>query len=1154
MKWVLSEPNRNVFITAVDGGVLIHCDDEDITSPETVFPEPLTVLGKQFPAIIPQLLELGLATKDGTSVLISHDEFVCLPEYGIYAFEELASWAPFFCEITSHGTLGKSDFGYQIKFYHGSRRVHLERIGCFVKTVDSIFCLDKQNYALVKTIDEFRALSSEEKAATEGMITFATIRDLAEGVGAQIDQFISSNRVIIPPSIGVDLINEENGRISFAPFIEGISQEELRRVFLGSEDLSSLHIDDGSGGRIRLIFNPEQEEALRRMSRVRHLGGRDKADVLRNPEAVFDGVAGTVDLEIGEFGPRVKGIGKFPAIAQPVVRNCGTGIFEDTPVPGDVAKRKFDVGIQCRYSDGSDETVMFQSADEVVKFYNDVRTSFEQGKGTIDLGGRSIVLDRDFVAGVEALTNRVARKASPRPRDGGEDDRKYLLIYENEDELDFRETEQLSRIESSKYFVPKSIREDVFPKQHQLEGLRWLQRNYLLGRGGCLLADDMGLGKTFQVLMFIAWLIERGDIRPEDSANPEAAPWNPILIVCPTILLENENWLQDIRKFFRNDGAIFQPWHTLYKRGIDEMRIAGATGQETRVSRALLDPDKLRRNRIILTNYETLVNYQFSFANLKSAWTVVVTDEAQAHKTPKTKRSFALKSMSPKFRIPCTGTPVETRLLDVWNIVDYIQPGELLGSAQDFTRNYEQVIADNPDRVEEVLNTLREKLQFGKETSYILRRDKSQVLEGLPTKHIHKVECHLSLEQRERHLEYIASVRGSDQRGIHLSVIHSLMELYQHPAIYPTYEPFGQGKLHLMTASCPKLGELLNILRSIKQSGEKALIFTRSLDMQQLLVGAIREAFGQRVDIVNGAAKRGGETKSSSATRKAMIHRFQTDDSINFIVLSPEVAGVGLTLVEANHVVHYGRWWNPAKESQATDRAYRIGQERDVHVYYLIAKDPQCEFRTFDEKLDALIDRRMKMARDFLLPLPDEGEMAGEIYREIFGDADSSNAEVRPITVDSLRLLTWDRFESLICLLEERTGKRAVVTPRAGDMGIDVVSVHGNIVRLIQCKHSRTDAELEAELIEEIINGFDNYRAHFFKGGNYTLRPVLATNAKVPRALEKQCKQRGIEVMDSKIIGDILATCPATMANIEIVESMRLDVVGQLADWLVRSA
>jgi len=194
----------------------------------------------------------------------------------------------------------------------------------------------------------------------------------------------------------------------------------------------------------------------------------------------------------------------------------------------------------------------------------------------------------------------------------------------------------------------------------------------------------------------------------------------------------------------------------------------------------------------------------------------------------------------------------------------------------------------------------------------------------------------------------------------------------------------------------------------------------------------------------------------------------------------------------------------------------------------------------------------MKMAKDFLLPLPDEGEMAGEIYREIFGDADSSNTDVRPITADSLRLLTWDRFESLICLLEERTGKRAVVTPRAGDMGIDVVSVHGNIVRLIQCKHSRNDAELEAELIEEMINGYDNYRAHFFKGGNYTLRPVLATNAKVPRALEKQCRQRGIEVMDSKAIGDILATCTATMANIEIVETMRLDVVGQLTDWLVR--
>jgi hypothetical protein len=1154
MTWVLSEPFSNVFVTAEEEGLRIHSDTIDITAPEIIFPEPLSPLGRHIPSLVPQLLELGLASTEGSSILIPYKDLVCLPEYGIYALEELAPWAPFYCEISSHGSLGIPDFNYHIKFYNGRNRIHLERIGSFVKTGDAIYCLDKQTYSLVNAVDTFRSLSPEEKTATQGMISFATIRELAEGVGAQIDNFILGNRVLIPPALGIDLIDEGDGRISFAPFVEGVPQEELRRVFSSSEDMSSLHLDDGRGGRIRLIFNADQEEALRRMSRVRHLGGRDKADVLRNPEAVFDGVAGAVDLELGDFGPRVKGIGSFPAIAQPVIRNCGTGIFEDSPLNGEAREtHKFDAGIQCRYSDGSEETVNFANANEVVRFYNEVRASYEQGRGTVDLEGRSIVVDRDFVAGVEALANRVTKKVPLRCH-AGDDDRKYLLIYENEEELDYVEKEKLAGIDPELFFIPESVRDDKRPKPHQLEGLRWMQHNYLLGRGGCLLADDMGLGKTFQVLMFIAWLIERGDIAPKDSANPEAAPWNPILIVSPTILLENENWLQDIRKFFKNNGAVFQPWHILYKRGINEMRIAGASGQETKVSKALLDPDKLRLNRIILTNYETLVNYQFSFANLKSAWTVVVTDEAQAHKTPKTKRSFALKSMSPKFKIPCTGTPVETRLLDVWNIIDYIQPGELLGSAQDFTKNYEQPIADNPERAEEILNSLRERLQFGSESAYILRREKSQVLEGLPEKQIHKVECDLSAEQRERHLEYIDSVYKSDQRGIYLSVIHSLMELYQHPAIYPTYDPYGPGRLAEMTASCPKLEKLIGILTNVKQAGEKALIFTRSLDMQQLIVAAIREAFGQRIDIVNGAAKQGGETATSSATRKSMIKRFQTEDSVNFIVLSPDVAGVGLNLVEANHVIHYGRWWNPAKELQATDRAYRIGQERDVHVYYLIAKDPQCEFRTFDEKLDALIDRRMKMARDFLLPLPEEGELAGAVYREIFGESAPSSEPVRSLTIEGLRMLTWDRFESLISLLEEGTGRRSVVTPRAGDMGIDVVSVQGNVVRLIQCKHTRTEADLEPEVINETIYGFDNYRAHFFRCSNYTLNPVLATNAKVSRSLALKCKQRGIELIDCQTLVDLLSRQSITIANIEIAEGMRLENLGDLSGWLVKVA
>ena len=177
------------------------------------------------------------------------------------------------------------------------------------------------------------------------------------------------------------------------------------------------------------------------------------------------------------------------------------------------------------------------------------------------------------------------------------------------------------------------------------------------------------------------------------------------------------------------------------------------------------------------------------------------------------------------------------------------------------------------------------------------------------------------------------------------------MKVYQHPGLAPRYEP-----LDAVDAiqQCPKLAEVLNCLRNVRKHGEKALIFTRSLNMQDILKNALRAEFDLDVDIINGSTSRHGDTGSARQTRRTIVRRFRESQGFNVIVLSPDVAGVGLTLIEANHVIHYGRWWNPAKEAQATDRVYRIGQSRDVHVYYPIAKDPQGVFETFDEKLDAL--------------------------------------------------------------------------------------------------------------------------------------------------------------------------------------------------------
>ena len=1157
MIWTLTEPIESVTVTAEKDGVWIRSNSGSLASAFEDRGKVKTPLGHWLPLLVPQLLEQGFAEEDKYGIRIPYDQFVALDSAGITSFENLAPFAPFYIELSSSGSLGRSDFAYKVKYFSGLIQIASpERIGCFVKYLDKTYRLDLQTFSLIDQIQQFRGLSQLEKASQESLLRFSQIRGLAEGVGAQIDHFIRSNKVLIPPAIGIDLIEEEGGRISFAPIIEGVPPENLRKAFLQSPDIEDLFVDDGSGGRIRLIFTKEQQEALRRMTKVRHLGGQEKTKVLRNPAAVFDGVASVVDMEIGDFGPRVKGIGSFPFISQPVIQRSNTGIFDDPDFPCEMGQQrgKVNAGIICKYSDGSEEQVFFKTKDELIKFNHQVQSAHRAGEGLVNLDGRSIVIDWDFAKGVEEVVKRLTTSSAQR-KDVGQDDsgKRYLLIYENDEKIEYEEPWTIEKIDQSLLNLPASLRDDISLKPHQLEGLRWLQINYLLeGKSGCLLADDMGLGKTLQILAFAAWLIENGKLTPVGSTNPDAAPWKPILVVAPIMLLENETWIGDIVRFFKNEGAIFSPWYVLHGQGLKNMRVPGKTGQEVASQCPLLDLDRLRKHRIIFTNYESIVNYQFSFASMKSDWSLVVTDEAQAHKTPKTKISHALKSLSPGFRLACTGTPVETRLLDVWNIIDYIQPGEMiLGSSSSFTKIYEQPLADDPEGMSIVLDSLRRQLHYGRPTSFILRREKSKELVGLPEKTEHKIICDLSPIQREYHIDYLSRAhQGSDHP---FALIQGLMRLYQHPALIPKYDPSAIADFKMMIEVCPKLDELLKLLDTVCRAGEKALIFTRCLDMQQMLATAIYEAFGQRVDIVNGAASR-KETATSANTRKAMIHRFRTDNKLTPIILSPEVAGIGLTLVEANNVMHYGRWWNPAKESQATDRAYRIGQERPVKVYQFIAKDPMGEFKSFDEKLDILIERRRQMAADFLAPMPSEQDMHSELFKDLFGEVSPNSGGCKPLSMQDVRILPWDRFESLIAVLEQDKGVRAVVTPQSCDFGIDVVSLSSRTARLIQCKHRKNEDELELDVVNEVLNAFDTYRSRFFAGTGYNLKPVLATNGRITPTLADMCRQKDIEMIDGPRLSSLLGNKSFTHVDVEFMEATRLASMNQLADILVNDS
>lgn len=466
-------------------------------------------------------------------------------------------------------------------------------------------------------------------------------------------------------------------------------------------------------------------------------------------------------------------------------------------------------------------------------------------------------------------------------------------------------------------------------KPHQREGVEWLWRQYKRGRHGVLLADDMGLGKTLQIAAFLA--LQRAT-EPERSGSPT-------LVVAPVILLDN--WAEELTKFFRPD--VFASLLVLYG---DTLRRHKREG--------VLDVSAIHGADYVLTNYETLQSHQLSL--LAVDWNVVVLDEAQSIKNGDTARARAARGLKRRFGICSTGTPVENRLGDLWSLYDFLSPCDPFGSAGEFARDYEVDIVEG-------VRKAREKLEYPSPSSSLLRRTKDKAL-TLPPKTIETHTAAMTPKQME--LERQAILRGRE-RGNILSTLQALQKLYQHPQLLTSpADRAAAFTLESALEESPKLRLCLQILESIRQAGEKALVFTLWTDMQLLLQQVFKLQLGlPRVRIINGDPKQRRRAQE-------FIKEFSATDGFDVLILSPLAAGTGLTITAANHVIHYGRWWNPAKEDQATDRAYRIGQTRPVRVHYPVLHHPGRPDQGFDVKLNALVTKKRDVARDFLAPQPND--------------------------------------------------------------------------------------------------------------------------------------------------------------------------------------
>jgi hypothetical protein len=582
----------------------------------------------------------------------------------------------------------------------------------------------------------------------------------------------------------------------------------------------------------------------------------------------------------------------------------------------------------------------------------------------LPIGEAKRILEAFDTVGEVVQKSEFDPSAAPKDKTSGSTAKKSPVIRANIQSVDYSEERRdaLSSL-AGDLVLPRTLRPEVSLLPHQCAGVAWLQRLYSARASyacrGAILADDMGLGKTLQLLTFMAAILER-----EPSCDP-------MLVVAPVSLLEN--WKEEAVKFF-SEGAL--PMLTAYGDDLKFLRVPRESIDERLRNEdglvKFLVPNWIGTAKIVLTTYETLRDLEFSFATQR--WSVLVCDEAQKIKNPSAMVTRSAKKQNVAFKIACTGTPVENSLADIWCLFDFIQPG-LLGALNEFSRRYRRPIEAKTEEERAKVEELRQLI-----APQILRRLKGDVAKDLPQK-IEAEGCRklpISPRQRELYISALSSFRMRNEQEVrsafknHLGLLHYLRLICTDPSErgLDTFRPL---PLIEYRQHAPKISWLLAELDSIRKIEEKAIIFCEFRNIQRLLQYYINEVFGLVPDIING------DTSASvyhSDSRQKRIRAFQDRSGFGVIILSPVAVGFGVNIQAANHVIHYTRTWNPAKEDQATDRAYRIGQTKDVRVYYPIVHAE--DFVTFDVKLDALLSSKRALAEDML-------NGAGDVIAADFG-------------------------------------------------------------------------------------------------------------------------------------------------------------------------
>ncbi len=469
-------------------------------------------------------------------------------------------------------------------------------------------------------------------------------------------------------------------------------------------------------------------------------------------------------------------------------------------------------------------------------------------------------------------------------------------------------------------------------RKYQQRGLNWLHFLHSLKFGACL-ADDTGLGKTVQVLGFLSTI--KSDLKKAGNSNKAN------LLVIPASLISN--WNNEIQRFLpATRFFVAHPSVGLKKDSPPK------------------DPKALDAFDLVITTYALIQRYSWLQTHI---WNYIILDEAQAIKNPGTKQARAVKKLISSNRIIMTGTPIENRLSDLWSLFDFLNPG-FLGNAGEF-KKFSKDLGRDPSGYARLRKVI---------SPYILRRlktDKS-VIKDLPEKVEMKTYAPLSKKQILLYGKLVQDIQkaiketqGIQRKGLILSSLMKFKQICNHPDQY-----LGTGGFEEKESG--KFQRLRDICETIYEKREKVLVFTQFKEMTQPLHDILENIFHQKGLILHGSVAVG--------KRKKIIEQFQSPHYVPFMVLSLKACGIGLNLTEANHVVHFDRWWNPAVENQATDRAFRIGQKKNVMVHKFLTQG------TVEEKIDSMLEEKSKLSQEVIAETGDRWitEMKNDELMDLF--------------------------------------------------------------------------------------------------------------------------------------------------------------------------